>query len=584
MLFRPADCYNSRPPEDLVNLATLFTFAVLIASSAHAASSCDPSSRDIGTKIGVRLALANGQTEARQFEVTACKNNVFTAIDKTQDATILQYDAGQGEQRRIRFTGKAETSAGFQPVINATWNVKTGDVKFAAPAQESCPTGQHHDASMGGMCMPDNCGAGQHWDPTMGSGMCMPDQANTNPKPNPIPSTPDAHGCKSTEHWDTAMNMCMPGADSPTGLTTMFHYNQFVVLTSGSGARGRTAVSAPNMWMLMLDKKTSARNTIEISWMGTTDLWTVPKRGTPELLQTGDANSSGQAFIDAQHPHSSPIMGLTFSDILSFGANGENKLTFFFAPRGEATAGPEAYMHRASSDGNPDAPLSHHLQDVFHITSTVIGVKADYGKWTVETSAFSGVDAQPTRVNLDMHTPDSFAVRANYRANSNVTVGGSVAKVKALDFVNNPERKTENEIFYSAWVKTSQSLKGGTLSTASIWGQNDNRSTGEKLNSFLEEFAYELGKNEFYGRLEILQRTLEQLEVQVTDGKTGARWVKALTLGAERQIQSRGSMRLYAGGAVTAYSLPRDFRVVYGSTPVAAKVYLRLKFGQGMHH
>jgi hypothetical protein len=551
-------------------LKIILVLIAAIGTSANSADLCRQNKSEIGTKIKVILALGNGQATDREFEVAGCRNGIYTANDKTQNSTVLQYKAGQGQLRQIRFVGSPLNKDSFQPVINGTWNIKTSTVDVAGGAEKPCASGQHHDSSMGGMCMPDNCGAGQHWDPSMGSGMCMPDQG-----------MPDPHGCKPTERWDTAMNMCMPGADA-TGLTTMFHYNQFLVLTSSSGPRGRTAVTAPNMWMLMLDKKTSALNTVELSWMGTTDVWTVPKNGTPELFQTGDANSVGAPFVDAQHPHSSPIMGLTFSDILSFGANGEHKLTFFFAPRGEATAGPESFMHRASSEGNPDAPLSHHLQDVFHISSTVLGVKADIGKWSLEASTFSGVDASPTKVNLDMHTPDSFAVRANYHANSNVTVGGSVAKVKALDFVNNPELKTENEMYYSAWVMTSNSLKGGTLSTASIWGQDDNRTSDVKLNSFLEEFMYELGKNNFYGRLEILQRTPDQLEVQVTDGKTGARWIKALTFGAERQIQSRGSMRLYAGAAVTGYSLPRDFRVVYGSTPVAAKVYLRLKFGPGM--
>lgn len=165
---------------------------------------------------------------------------------------------------------------------------------------------------------------------------------------------------------------------------------------------------------------------------------------------------------------------------------------------------------------------------------------------------------------------------------THVTVGGSYAKVKALDRANNPLKEVEDERAYAAWIQTSWSLKSGKLSTTTLWGQNDNRTSDVQLNSFLQEFLYELGKNNFYGRLEILQRTPEQLEVQVTDGKTSAKWIKALTLGYERQLQSRGNMKMYAGAAVTSYSIPKEFRVTYGSAPVAAKVYLRIKFNSGM--
>jgi hypothetical protein len=566
-------------------LSLLFITTFFVSVSAHASNKCADNKREIGTTIKVTLALDHGQSVDKQFSVMSCKNGIFTAKDKTENSTVLQYDAGQGEDRQVRFVGVSKTSGEFRPVVSGMWNIKTQKVSFNAPAPGQCPSAEHWDAGMK-MCMPDQCAAGQHWDASMK--MCMPDQNQQCPSGqiwDPamkmcMPGQANGGQCPANQQWDPAMKMCMPGNSS--GLMTMFHYNQFIVLTGASGPRGRTAVTAPNMWMLMVDKKISDLNTVELSWMGTTDLWTVPKNGTPELFQAGEANASGKPYIDAQHPHSSPIMGLTFSDIMSFGANGEKKLTFFFAPRGEATAGPESFMHRASAEGNPDAPLGHHLQDVFHISSTVIGVKADYGKWTVEASTFSGVEPSPAQVDLDIHNPDSYAFRTNYRANSNVTIGASYARVNALDRANNPLKEVEDERASAAWVQTSNMFKGGTLNTTTLWGRNDNKTTDVQLNSFLEEFLYELGKNNFYGRLEILQRTPDQLEVQVTDGKTGTKWIQALTFGYERQIQDRGNMKMLVGAAVTTYSVPKEFRVTYGDNPVAAKMYLRIKFNSGM--
>ncbi len=389
--------------------------------------------------------------------------------------------------------------------------------------------------------------------------------------------------CPPNEHWDDSMNMCMPGGGDNKAMV-MFHYNQFVVLTDGSGPRGRSALTAPNMWMLMIDKKTSDRNSVGMNWMGTTDLWTVPKRGTPELLQTGEANKDGVPFIDAQHPHSSPDMGITFYDILKFGVNGEKKLTFFFAPRGEATAGPEAFMHRETGVINPDAPLSHHLQDVFHISSTVAGAKLEVGKLSLEASTFSGHEPSPSEVNLDMHQPDSYAYRLNYAANENVSAGASYAKVSALDRVNNPNNQTEDERAYSTWVATNNMIKNGRLFTTTIWGQNDNRSTDVKLNSFLEEFVYELSENNFYGRLEVLQRTPDQLDIQLTDGSKSAEWVKSITLGYEHKIEQRGDLRIYIGAAGTKDFVPVNFKPYYGGDPYSGKLYLRVNFGgSGMH-
>jgi hypothetical protein len=576
--------------------------AYFFGLSAHAADKCAQDKRELGTKIAVTLKSTEGVSQLRKFEVVGCKNGIYTARDKNQNSTTMQYSGGQGDIRKVRFIGGSVSDLKFQPVITGQWNLKTQKVTFAVPGPNTCGAKEHWDGSMN-MCMPNldrtcpagykwdesvegcmpsqpavkaptpnspsACPAGQTYDPAMG--MCMPGQTNQDP----------THPCPVGQVWDPSMNMCMAGGDSRK-ITTMFHMNQFVVLTGSTGPRGRKAVTAPNMWMLMLDKKTSARNTVEVSWMGTTDLWTIPKNGTPELFQAGEANAAGTPFIDAQHPHSSPIMGLTFSDILTYGANGENRLTFFFAPRGEATAGPESFMHRPSAEGNPDAPLGHHLQDVFHISSTVVGAKVDSGKWSIEASAFSGVEPSPSVVNLDMHKPDSFGVRANYRANDNVTIGGSYARVKALDRANNPLQQSEDERAYAAWIQTSHMLSQGKLSTTTLFGRNDNKTSEQQLNSFLEEFLFELGKNNFYGRFELVQRTPEQLEVQVTDGKTGAKWLKAYTLGYERRIKQQGDIKVFSGLALSTYSVPKDFQGAYGKRPLTAKVYLRIKFGRGM--
>src|SRR5262249_40495780 len=150
---------------------------------------------------------------------------------------------------------------------------------------------------------------------------------------------------------------------SPSDIMMMFHMNTFGVYTSESGLRGRHEVSAPNMFMADLFKPVGTMHLLGIEFMGTLEKWTYPEAGYPELLQVGERNASGQPFVDAQHPHSTPIMGLTLSDTLALGDKKQLKL--FAAPRGESTEGPVAFMHRVTGMVNPDAPLGHHIgQDV----------------------------------------------------------------------------------------------------------------------------------------------------------------------------------------------------------------------------
>jgi hypothetical protein len=142
-------------------------------------------------------------------------------------------------------------------------------------------------------------------------------------------------------------------------------------------------------------------NRLEADVMLTADLWTTPDAGYPELLQIGEENSKGEPFIDAQHPHSSPLMGLSITDVISFSRVKRRLLRLWFAPRGESTDGPIAFMHRASAWFNPDTPLSHHIgQDVGHITSTVIGASLRIDQTVIEASTFHGLEPVPTRVEV----------------------------------------------------------------------------------------------------------------------------------------------------------------------------------------
>src|SRR5579859_5224520 len=151
-----------------------------------------------------------------------------------------------------------------------------------------------------------------------------------------------ATDCGAMEVWDvdSQMPMPFPMAHMPMSMF-MLHANAFGVGKGSEGfVRGGGALYSTNM--LMGDLGTSIGDTqyLNLDLMLTAELWTMSSGGYLELFQIGELKADGTPFIDAQHPHSSPLMGLTLSDTLVLDAADKSNLKLFAAPRGESTDGP----------------------------------------------------------------------------------------------------------------------------------------------------------------------------------------------------------------------------------------------------
>jgi hypothetical protein len=294
--------------------------------------------------------------------------------------------------------------------------------------------------------------------------------------------------------------------------------------------------------------------------MGTVEQLTVGHKGTPQLFQTEN--------IDNMHPHDY-LMALEFRDVIKLGASDNQELTFLFAPRGAAAVGPVPFMHRASAEGNPDAPLGHGLQDGFHDVSTVLGVAYRNSRTTVEATAFSG---HAISWPFPMHHIDSYGVRLIQEIDDHVLIGASYADVLSPDAAG----RAEHEKFIAGWLATSHKIHGATLKSSFIWGQV-RAGQDAALNSFLAEAVYQRGMNKLYGRAEILQIRPDQLDLVPLNGSTNAKWVKALTLGYERTLIEKGPVSVFLGGSFTKDFAPMEFRPDYGSGQRGAKLYFRVK-------
>jgi len=374
------------------------------------------------------------------------------------------------------------------------------------------------------------------------------------------------------EVWDAGMAMCMPRPMEGMPMRMlMLRGHAFGVYATGSGPRGRDAFAAPNMVMADLGTSVGANHYLNLDLMATAEKWTFPSRGYPELLQIGEEDASGAPFIDAQHPHSSPIMGLTLSDTIAF-AREDATLKLSFAPRGESVDGPIAFMHRVTGGVNPDAPLGHHLgQDAGHISSTVIAASLALGPNRIEASTFHGAEPHPTEVDLPLGTPDSYALRLAREFEPGLTGMVSAAYVK------NPEHDDPATPFvarYSASLYSKHSFIDWTLDNTLIFGMITKYDGIPTLYSAAEEFLFrDAGPNAIFGRIEFIQRSAAELGIS---GANEPRGVFAATAGYLRSLAKSESFDLGLGGAVTHDFLPAEFRGTYDGDPWAARAFLRL--------
>jgi hypothetical protein len=431
----------------------------------------------------------------------------------------------------------------------------------------------------------ENCLA-QHSMPSMATGHQVVKSAignkNNSMSSNQMPMGPS--DCSEMEVWDYSMAMCQPLAMSNMPMEMwMIHGNGFLVQTFQEGPRGRNRLASPNMIMADVGRTVLDRQYLNVNLMLTFERWTLPKEGYPEPLQIGERNEDENPYIDGQHPHSSPVMGLTFSDTISLNES-KDQLKISFAPRGQTTEGPIAFMHRPTGAVNPDAPLGHHIgQDVSHISSTVFSSSLALGKNRFEASTFNGTEPEPSKVDLPIKTPNSYAGRMIYEFSDRMWAMASAGYVKDPE----PQDPTLEKIYrYSASVYSQNDLDSGLMvHNTFVFGLTNYYDELSALKSFLYEFwLHSESPNNFWGRAEYLERTAAELAVPVNSGAFDPRWVTALTAGYTYDLKKFRNSKISSGVSLTKDFLPAEFRTVYGGDPWSSRIFIQvsgMKMGGG---
>jgi mono/diheme cytochrome c family protein len=369
----------------------------------------------------------------------------------------------------------------------------------------------------------------------------------------------------------------------------MAHGDLKVGFNHQGGPRGVNKAESQNWFMLMAERD-AGPGRLMLRGMFSAEPWTTPRRGFPELFQTGET-FEGRPIIDAQHPHDlfmelAAAYNIQLSEHLS--------LNFYGGPVGEPALGPTAFMHRMSAAENPAAPLGHHWQDSTHITHGVITAGITAWRFRVESSLFHGAEPDENRKDIEMGKLDSWSGRIWFTPTPNWAMQFSYGHL-----VNPEAIEPGNLKRLTASISHNRSWDDGNWASTLIWGRNHERH-GNSNAYLLESTANFLDKNYLYTRLELVdklglleenifgRRGLDEFHpigdgVPVSSHFDQSFRVGAFTFGGVRDIVADSKLRVGIGADVTFYHVPDGLKPIYGSSPTSFHVFVRVRPGKMKH-
>jgi len=257
---------------------------------------------------------------------------------------------------------------------------------------------------------------------------------------------------------------------------------------------------------------------------------------------------------------------------------GENSLlSFYVAPTGDPALGPTAYPHRASASEDPIAALGHHLEDSTHIAADVITAGLTYKNARVEASGFHGREPDEFRWDIDSGKIDSWSVRATVNPAHNWSAQYSFGHLTSPEALH-PEEDIDR---MTASVMYNRPLARGNWASTLLWGRN-RTSDGLVWNGYLAESTLRFAElNYVWTRIENVDRTNELLLRNQFEPSNFRESIigrtQAYTGGYERDINLIPHLATGIGAQLTLYTTPKTLRAEYGSHPLGAVVFVRIR-------
>ena len=357
--------------------------------------------------------------------------------------------------------------------------------------------------------------------------------------------------------------------------TFMFHENAFVQYLHESGARGDDQFGSIN-WVMGMAQRSLGPGRLGLRGMFSTEPWSIPGCGYPDLLATGEECEGGKIH-DRQHPHD---LFMELAADYSAPIAGNVRWQVYAGAAGEPALGPVAYPHRVSAMPNPLAPISHHWLDSTHITFGVV-TGAVYGmRWKAETSVFNGREPDEDRMNIDLAALDSVSGRLWVLPTPRWALQLSAGHLTDAESGEAGSARIDvNRVTASATYHRPV-RQGSIWATTFAWGHNEE--LDDATNAWLFETNVTLDQGDtWFGRFEVAEKTAHDLDVpEPPDHFTVAK----LQGGYTRYLTARSGFQPGLGGAVSVGMVPDTLRSTYGSRAnLGFAVYLTLRPAAMVH-
>jgi hypothetical protein len=353
----------------------------------------------------------------------------------------------------------------------------------------------------------------------------------------------------------------------------MFHANVFVLGDWQSSARGGSKLFSTN-WAMPMAQRKLGHGIFTVRAMLSLEPATITGRQYPLLIQQGET-AHGKPIADGQHPHD---LFMELAALYDFKLSAQTLLSFYIAPVGDPALGPTAYPHRASAAENPLAPLGHHQQDSTHIADDVVTGGVTYRIFRVEASGFHGREPGEDRWSIDQGPLDSWSTRLTVQPGHNWSGQysyGRLTSPEALFPAGNQERMTASLMY-------DRPFTDGNVASTLVWGHTRSTTDNQIANSYLvESTARFYTRNYVWTRIESAARTnllllgenpLPPGYEEMTIGR-----VEAYTFGYGHDFDLLPHLASSVGAQFTAYGVPGVLQPIYGSHPIGAAVYIRLR-------
>jgi hypothetical protein len=351
----------------------------------------------------------------------------------------------------------------------------------------------------------------------------------------------------------------------------MTHGSVFVQFVRDFGTRGDYQLGSTN-WIMAVATRPLGRGTLGARVMASAEPLTVTPRGYPQLLQVAEPYK-GETLSDRMHPHD--LVGevaLTYERRLA----GRVAASVYLGAVGEPAVGPVAYQHRPSAGPDPATPLGHHAQDFAHITFGVATVGLSTERLRVEASVFNSEHPDEVRTDFDFEGAklNSYAARVTANPSARWSVAASGAYMAAISGAH--AHGAQHALGFAV-LRTAPAARGGSWSSALIWGATVPTDTKRTLHALLLESALSLGpSNTVFGRAEYVRRSAEDLDLV---GSVSAELdIGAVSLGYARRLRAVAGVDTWLGARGTVNLVPEELRLFYGSrTPLGLIAYLHIR-------